>query len=184
MTFDEYKDDQIKRLNTLLSIATKAAISDVLRKWGEVQSRIDAETLFDLMVKYGDDFAADLRTVGFAALESPEIQAKFKAYPKLVNADGEKADAYEWVTGIMNGIGAILPGVSDTISAANGSAGQAAEYNAMAEMYKAQADALAAQGTADAANSAANTKTILIVAAVIVVLMIAGVVAYSFLRKK
>lgn len=184
MTFDEYKDDQIKRLNTLLSIATKAAISDVLRKWGEVQSRIDAETLFDLMVKYGDDFADDLRTVGFAALESPEIQAKFKAYPNLVSADGEKASAYEWVTGIMNGIGAILPGVSDTISAANGSAGQAAEYNAMAEMYKAQADALAAQGTADAANSAANTKTILIVAAVIVVLIIAGVVAYSFLRKK
>lgn len=184
MTFDEYKDDQIKRLNTLLSIATKAAISDVLRKWGEVQSRIDAETLFDLMVKYGDDFAADLRSVGFAALESPEIQAKFKAYPNLVSADGEKASAYEWVTGIMNGIGAILPGVSDTISAANGSAGQAAEYNAMAEMYKAQADALAAQGTADAASSAANTKTILIVAAVIVVLMIAGVVAYSFLRKK
>lgn len=184
MTFDEYKDDQIKRLNTLLSIATKAAISDVLRKWGEVQSRIDAETLFDLMVKYGDDFAADLRTVGFAALESPEIQAKFKAYPNLVSADGEEASAYEWVTGIMNGIGAILPGVSDTISAANGSAGQAAEYNAMAEMYKAQADALAAQGTADAASSAANTKTILIVAAVIVVLMIAGVVAYSFLRKK
>lgn len=183
MTFDEYKDDQIKRLNTLLSIATKAAISDVLRKWGEVQSRIDAETLFDLMVKYGDDFAADLRTVGFAALESPEIQAKFKAYPKLVNADGEKADAYDWVTGIMNGIGAILPGVSDTISAANGSAGQAAEYNAMAEMYNAQANALAAQSSADAANSAANTKTVLIVGAVVLVIIIV-VAVLLMLRKK
>lgn len=183
MTFDEYKDDQIKRLNTLLSIATKASISDVLRKWGEVQSRIDAETLFDLMVKYGDDFAADLRTVGFAALESPEIQAKFKAYPNLVNADGEKANAYEWVTGIMNGIGAILPGVSDTISAANGSAGQAAEYNAMAEMYNAQANALAAQSSADAANSAANTKTVLIVGAVVLVIIIV-VAVLLMLRKK
>lgn len=183
MTFDEYKDDQIKRLNTLLSIATKASISDVLRKWGEVQSRIDAETLFDLMVKYGDDFAADLRTVGFAALESPEIQAKFKAYPNLVSADGEKANAYEWVTGIMNGIGAILPGVSDTISAANGSAGQAAEYNAMAEMYNAQANALAAQSSADAANSAANTKTVLIVGAVVLVIIIV-VAVLLMLRKK
>lgn len=183
MTFDEYKDDQIKRLNTLLSIATKASISDVLRKWGEVQSRIDAETLFDLMVKHGDDFAADLRTVGFAALESPEIQAKFKAYPNLVSADGEKANAYEWVTGIMNGIGAILPGVSDTISAANGSAGQAAEYNAMAEMYNAQANALAAQSSADAANSAANTKTVLIVGAVVLVIIIV-VAVLLMLRKK
>lgn len=184
MTFEQYKDDQIKRLNTLLSIAPQSEISAVLSKYGEVRTGIDAENLFSCMRKHGSDFSADLRTVGFAALESPGMQAKFKAYPKLVNADGEKADAYDWVTGIMNGIGAILPGVSDTISAANGSAGQAAEYNAMAEMYKAQADALAAQGTADAASSAAKTKTILIVAAVIVVLMIAGVVAYSFLRKK
>lgn len=183
MTFEQYKDDQIKRLNTLLSIAPQSEISAVLSKYGEVRTGIDAENLFSCMLKHGDDFAADLRTVGFAALESPEIQAKFKAYPKLVNADGEKADAYDWVTGIMNGIGAILPGVSDTISAANGSAGQAAEYNAMAEMYKAQADALAAQGTADAANSAANTKTVLIVGAVVLVIIIV-VAVLLMLRKK
>lgn len=183
MTFDEYKDDQIKRLNTLLSITPQATINKVLNKYGEYRTSVNADSLFNLMVKYGDDFAADLRTVGFAALESPEIQAKFKAYPNLVNADGEKANAYEWVIGIMNGIGAILPGISDTISAANGSAGQAAEYNAMAEMYNAQANALAAQSSADAANSAANTKTVLIVGAVVLVIIIV-VAVLLMLRKK
>ena len=161
MTFDEYKDDQIKRLNTLLSIATKASISDVLRKWGEVQSRIDAETLFDLMVKYGDDFAADLRTVGFAALESPEIQAKFKAYPNLVNADGEWTDGLSAVTDSIVGLGSLLPGVADIIQATSDSSGLSAQYSAQAEMLNAQANALNAQANADAANSAANTKTVL-----------------------
>lgn len=183
MTFDEYKDDQIKRLNTLLSITPQAAINKVLNKHGEYRKSADAETLFDLMVKYGDDFAADLRTVGFAALESPEIQAKFKAYPNLVSADGEWTDGLSAVTDSIVGLGSLLPGVADIIQATSDSSGLSAQYSAQAEMLNAQANALNAQANADAANSAANTKTVLIVGAVVLVIIIV-VAVLLMLRKK
>lgn len=179
MTQAQYKADQISRLNTLLSIAPMADISAVMNKYGETRTAVTAESLYNAMLKHGSGFAADLRTVGYKALESPEMQRLIKAYPAITVTDKSTGDG----TKAKN----VLDGISGLIEAIGSSAGVimqntdttgTAQTDAQTRLTLANAELANAQSNLENANANGNTKTIIIVAVVLVVLalVITGIV--------